>query len=68
MVGVRVQHRCEEPVGTVMWFDATVTGIATRKNDPLSTEYTIVYDETSDDTWTFPLLRDLKRGDLIIKV
>ena len=37
-----------------------------KKGDVIKTEYYVRYDECPNDLWHFPLLTDLKKGDLII--
>ena len=47
------------PPTTLLW-----GGI--KKGDVIKTEYYVRYDECPNDLWHFPLLTDLKKGDLII--
>ena len=67
LVGKRVTHRCREEDGTVEWFSGTVKDICQIKPNVINTEYDLQYDDFPD-VWTFPLLMDLKKGDLIIKL
>ena len=66
-MGKNVTHRTREDDGTVEWFSAKVTDMGAKKANVLNTVYTIVYDDFQEDTYYFPLLMDLKKGDLIIK-
>jgi hypothetical protein len=50
----------------VQWFSAVVDSIKIKKGDVIKTEYYVRYDECPNDLWHFPLLTDLKKGDLII--
>jgi E1A/CREB-binding protein len=68
LIGKNIKHKCREEDGTVEWFSARVTGIHRLKQNPLQTEFEVIYDDFPDDTWHFPLLSDLKVGDLIIKI
>ena len=67
LVGKSVTHMTREDDGTVEWFSAKVTDMGARKANVLNTVYAIVYDDFQEDTYYFPLLMDLKKGDLIIK-
>ena len=62
----KVKHKCREPGGTVEWFMAQATGIHSKKQDVMQTEYTVVYDSFPEDEWHFPLQKDMKNGDLVI--
>ena len=68
LVGKQVLHQAEEEgEGLVQWFEAKVIAIAEAHRKPLDTKYVIKYDiEPPEQSWTFPLLKDLKKGDLII--
>jgi len=48
------------------WFNGKVTGIKNLKENKLKTEFNVVYDVEPDEVWFFPLLMDLKNGDLIV--
>ena len=69
LVQKRVKHRVVEEKGEEsFWCDGIVQKI-TKQNagDSLHTEYQVHYDiEEESKTWKFPLLIDLKKGDLII--
>ena len=69
LVGKSVKHKCKNEDGTVEWFCGLVTAIHSLKCNVLFTEFdiTYMYDDFPEDTWNFPLLGDLKKGDLIIK-
>ncbi|XP_072049567.1 LOW QUALITY PROTEIN: uncharacterized protein [Amphiura filiformis] len=66
LVGKRCKHKCREDDGTVEWFSATVTAINNIKSNVIGTKFDIIYDEFPADTWSFPLLMDLKKGDFMI--
>ncbi|VDI77284.1 Hypothetical predicted protein [Mytilus galloprovincialis] len=66
LVGKKISQKCSEN-NTIQWFDAQVISIKKLKADTVKTEYNIRYDDCPDDVWFFPLLMDLKKGDLLIK-
>ncbi|XP_077869048.1 uncharacterized protein LOC144360010 [Saccoglossus kowalevskii] len=69
LVNRRVFHKCvEEGSSDIEWFAARVLALVNiNKDNPLKCEYCIKYDEEDDETtWHFPLLRDLKKGDLLL--
>ncbi|XP_003729015.2 uncharacterized protein LOC100888157 [Strongylocentrotus purpuratus] len=66
LVGKKCKQKCREEDGSVEWFTGSVTAISRFKQNVISTEFDMVYDDFPEDTWTFPLLMDLKKGDLII--
>lgn len=65
LVGMKVEHKCVD-AEKEFWFPAKVTGIKSLKTNPLKTEYNIIYDENPEETWFFPLLTDMKNGDLVV--
>ena len=65
LVGKAIQHLCKVD-DDAEWFRAVVRDLVEIKNDPMNIEYNIIYDDYPEEVWTFPLLRDLKNGDLII--
>ena len=68
IVGCAIHHKCKED-GEIAWFDARVLRVAIfNEINPIKTEYIVHYDNEDDNTtWNFPLLSDLKNGDLIVK-
>ena len=72
LIGKSVFHKCvelnEEGKEEVDWFHAKVNDIKKKCDDPLKTEYSIEYDIQPGNIWVFPLLVDLKRGDLVIEL
>ena len=66
LVGKHVQHLCREPGEDAVWCHATVTGIYKCTANVRKTEYTLQYDTCPDDTWNFPLIMDLTKGDLLV--
>lgn len=62
---LKISQKCSEN-NTIQWFDAKVISIKTIKADAIKTEYNIRYDDCPDDIWFFPLLMDLKKGDLLV--
>ena len=67
LVGREIHHKCFEN-GEVEWFRATVKSVhKLNKDHPAKTYYNVIYDESVEDTWRFPLLVDLKKGDLVVK-
>ena len=65
LVGGKKSQKCSEN-NTIQWFDAKVISIKTIKADAIKTKYNIRYDDCPDDIWFFPLLMDLKKGDLLV--
>ena len=65
LVGLTVKHKCIGEDGQAEWFDAEVLSIKEKNVDQMKTEYNVKYSD-DEDTWFFPLLKDLKKGDLII--
>ena len=67
-VGKRIVHKVQETEEDIPeWYDATVKGIETLSKEPIGTVYEISYDiDGPDKTFLFPLLRDLKKGNLIV--
>ena len=67
-VGKRIVHQVQETEEDIPeWYDATVKGIETLSKEPIGTVYEISYDiDGPDKTFLFPLLRDLKKGNLIV--
>ena len=65
--GKRVKHKCRDPeTREVEWFAGNVLRISkSSQRDCSKTEFAIKYDEDPDE-WLFPLIQDLKNGDLII--
>ncbi|KAH3727265.1 hypothetical protein DPMN_053195 [Dreissena polymorpha] len=49
-----------------MWFNAKVLSVKQVNKDTIKTEYNVQYKEDKDSIWFFPLLIDLKKGDLMI--
>ena len=68
LVGKRIKHKVQETSEEIPeWFDATVIRIDKRSKELIQTRYDIYYDVDGEDTiYSFPLLTDLKRGNLII--
>ncbi len=69
LVGKRVKHKVQETYDEIPeWFGATVLKIDECCNhDTLKTKYDLYYNvDGKDILYTFPLLADLKKGNLII--
>ncbi|ELT89447.1 hypothetical protein CAPTEDRAFT_212803 [Capitella teleta] len=66
LVGQRFLHQCNEPGEPAQWYPATVRGIHKQGKEPFNTEFKVVYDEDEEETWHFPLLKDLRNGDMIL--
>ena len=69
LVGKSIKHKtCEDDgnVTVVEWFRSKVIGIHDIEQNVFKTEFHVKYDDFSDDDWHFPLLQDMKNGDLII--
>ena len=70
LIGKKVKHKCYVDVNgkrETLWYDAVVDLIRDSAEIPLKREYYLIYDDDEEDVyWHFPLLMDLKKGDLII--
>ncbi len=68
LVGKRIKHKVQETKDDIPdWFDAKVKQIETEKNDTIKTMYDIYYDEDGADIlFTYPLLNELKKGNIMI--
>jgi hypothetical protein len=67
LVGKRILHQAHELGQSSQWYPAAVIDIFKSTKDPFKTEFTLHYDEDEpNDTWHFPLLADLRNGDLIV--
>ena len=62
LVGRRVLHQCCEDGGAPQWYPGVVGPIVKASTNPL---FEILYDG-EDDSYSFSLLSDLKKGDLIL--
>ena len=71
LVEKRVMHNCiEDGSEQAEWFNAIVLRLAEDIPDganAIDAEYIIKYNiDEDEDEWTMPLLKDLKKGDLIV--
>ena len=69
LVGKRIKHLVQEQKESdPEWYDATVLKIDKPNQDnPLRTENEIIYDLDGEDIkFSYPLLMDLKNGNLVI--
>ena len=70
LVDKRVKHKCKEVrdgVKVVDWFDGHVLSVESMGDSAEGTLYNITYDEDpKGNNWVFPLLQDIKKGDLIV--
>ena len=66
LVGRNVLHKCNEG-GSIAWFEAVVVEVHTLKPNAVKSEFLVRYAEDPNSLWKFPLLLDLKKGDLILK-
>ena len=69
LLGRRIQYLCrEEEEEEREWFDATVGDISLQNDDPKKVEYTVKFmiDIKNDIEWYFPVLADLKKGEVVI--
>ncbi len=68
LIGKRIKHRNQESTEEdPEWYDASVLAIDKSTNEPMRTIYELCYDiDGQDSRFSFPLLNDLKKGDLII--
>lgn len=68
LVGKRIKHRVKEDnICEAEWFDAQVLKVDKILPDPSKTKYDVQYDiDGEDETFSFALLSDLKKGDLIV--
>ena len=68
LVGKKILHQCFDEGRNTQWYPGVVSRI--HKNcpaDPIKTKYVVSYDEVPADEYIFDLLKDLKKGDLIIQ-
>lgn len=65
LVGKRVQHKCLSQEGA-QWFSGRVRDMVEMRDNIMRVDYNVVYDDYLDEVWTFNLLQDLKKGDLIV--
>ena len=71
MVDKRVRHKCINPAGIPQWYNGKIISLQEATIDGDKTIFTIKYDEealSSDEPITeeFPILKDLRKKDLII--
>ena len=67
LVGKQIKHLLVDSDGTETWDRGTVTCIEKNNKNVMRTTYSVTYDNDPDDPLSFPLLTDLKKGDLIIE-
>ncbi|ELU15832.1 hypothetical protein CAPTEDRAFT_210245 [Capitella teleta] len=65
LVDCCVMHQCNEPGQEADWFKAKVLSVFKPSKNPLKFEFSVQYD-VDDEIYYFPLLADLKKGDLIV--
>ena len=67
LCGKQVLQKCiEEDARDPEWYVAKVIKMKEKQGNGIKTEYIVRYEDTPEDEWCFPLLKDLKNGDLII--
>ena len=67
LVGKRIKYKVQEKKDSVPeWYNATVLKLEKLFNDPIRTEYELCYDIDGDEKFTFRLLRDLRKGSLVV--
>ena len=69
LVGKKIKHRIQETEDDLAeWYDANIIRIDEEQiSDSIRTTFDIYYDiDGKDQVFTFPLIKDLKRGHLII--
>ena len=67
LCGKQVLQKCiEEDARDPEWYDAKVIKMKKKQGNGIKTEYIVRYEDTPEDDWCFPLLQDLKNGDLIL--
>ena len=68
MVNLKIKHKFATDDGCQEWFEGKVISVKHKNdNDPMKSEFWVKYDEDPEETkWFFPLLKDLKTGDLMI--
>ena len=68
-MGKKIKHRIQETEDDLAeWYDANIIRIDKEQiSDSIRTTFDIYYDtDSKDQVFTFPLIKDLKRGHLII--
>ena len=67
LVNSKIKHKCVTGDGQE-WFEGQIISVKHKNEDePIKSEFWVKYDEDDEETqWFFPLLKDLKAGDLMI--
>ena len=70
LVGKKILHKCVDKIDdetVVGWYKGDVLDINQAHDDPFKIKYKVVYDvEEEGLEWSFNLLMDIKKGDLIV--
>ena len=66
LVGKTVHHLIIDSEGTEKWDVGIVNGIDKDHKNRMRVQYSVSYNEDPDTCFSFPLLVDLRKGDLII--
>jgi hypothetical protein len=65
LVGTIFHHKCRDEDGKIEWFRRRIVSVHARKHSTEKTEYNVEYDLFPNDTWFFPMLMDLRKGDVV---
>ena len=66
LTGKSIQHHLKDE-GETWWWKGEVIGIEKpNKNNPKRTQYTVIYDTDLDNHFSFPLLAELEKGNIIV--
>ena len=65
LVARRILHQCSEDGAAPQWYPAVVEGVSQMSTNPYRVSFSVKYDGEAE-SYDFPLLVDLKKGDLIL--
>ena len=68
LVGKEIQHKVkEEGCDEVYWSKAKIVEIIKLNSKNVkNSSFGVIYDDEPDATWTFPIISDFEKGDVII--
>ena len=67
IVGKVIQHKVKEEASEeVYWSKGKVVSVSLNQKNPKRSLFDLVYDDEPNNVWSFPLLVDFEKGDVII--
>ena len=67
LIGKSIQHKVKEEDGDeIFWSKGKVIAIDKVNKNMKRSTFNIVYEDEPDNVWSFPLLLDFEKGDVII--